>query len=393
MAISVEDALRLIREDAVPLGNEVVSLEHLAGRVLAEDLAADRPFPPYDRIMMDGVALNADAFEAGQRIFPVQEFQPAGMSPVTLQSPDHCIEIATGASLPVGCNAVVMYEQLNIKDDAAHILCDDIKHGQHIHPQGSDRKQGDIIVPRGGICGAAEIGVAATVGKSTVTVVRQPRIVFVTTGDELVDVDITPAPHQIRKSNAYALGALFGFPTSVSHLPDDRGKLSQFFEAASTDFDVIVLCGAVSKGKRDFVPEVLSELGATQVFHGVHQRPGKPMWFGRLGDTRIFGLPGNPVSTFLCGLRYLHAWIGRAQGIPPSVQTARLAEAVTFEPALTYFLQVKLQDGKAIPVPGRGSGDHANLVDADGFLELPADRNHFTIGERFPVHPYRRQSL
>ncbi|MFK5958277.1 MAG: molybdopterin-binding protein, partial [Lutibacter sp.] len=159
-------------------------------------------------------------------------------------------------------------------------------------------------------------------------------------------------------------------------------------------FDVLLFSGAVSKGKFDFIPEVLDELGVEKLFHRVKQRPGKPFWFGKKGSKTIFAFPGNPVSTYASCLKYFYPWYYKSVGLSPeNKQQAILSENFYFKPNLTYFLQVKVskKDGKiyATPVTGRGSADLANLVDSDAFLELPDDRSNFTKGEVFSLITYR----
>ena len=227
----------------------------------------------------------------------------------------------------------------------------------------------------------------------------RPKTAIVSTGDELVDIGATPLPHQIRRSNVYAVQALLAdyiHPESrIFHFPDDRASIASGLEAIFSEFELVVLSGAVSAGKFDFLPEVLAALGVEKLFHKVNQRPGKPFWFGRLpGKAVVFALPGNPVSTFLCARRFLLPFLQRSAGeTPRTPETAALAAPVHFKPALTFFLPVRVLPERglmqAYPLAGQGSGDLANLNDADGFLELPSDRDVFNAGEAFPFFRYR----
>jgi molybdopterin molybdotransferase len=254
-------------------------------------------------------------------------------------------------------------------------------------------------VPAGGLLSAAEIGVTATVGKTQLIVGRLPKVVIISTGDELVDVDETPLPHQIRKSNVHTLAAAisaWGLNFSLLHLKDDKAEILKKLTQSLATYDVLLMSGGVSAGKLDYVPEVLEELGVTKLFHRIAQRPGKPFWFGKAEDgTPVFAFPGNPVSSFLCLHRYFFPWLRNSMGLLPVESAfAKLTEDFSFKPNLTYFLQVKLQCAEngqmwAAPKMGGGSGDLANLVDADAFLELPDGRQHFSKGEAFPCFRYR----
>lgn len=398
--ITVEQAEQLILENTFKIPSEKVSINDALGRILAEDLCADRDFPPFNRVTMDGIAILHEQLLKIQSSFLIEATAAAGNPQKTLQNPENCIEVMTGAMIPFGTDAVIRYEDIEIKNKTARITIDinGIRAGQNIHPQGSDRKNGGIIVPKGRKISAAEIGVAATIGKHEILVQRKLRAVVISTGEEIVPITETPLPHQIRTSNGYALQAClknWGLETENVLLPDDQAviesKIAEFIET----FDVLILSGGVSAGKFDFVPQALENQGVKKLFHKVSQRPGKPFWFGKSANgTAVFALPGNPVSTFMCLNRYFKKWLNASQGIENEQVMAELAEDFTFKPELTFFLQVKLSytlNGKilAIPVEGHGSGDLANLVEADAFLELPLERNLFKKGEVFKVFGYR----
>ncbi len=396
---TVEEATRIVLSHTRSFGNEHVALGWALGRVLTEPLVADRPFPPFDRVAMDGIALRSADFAAGTRAFHVAGTQAAGQPPMRIESAGQCIEVMTGAVLPEGADAVVRYEDLEIVDQQAHVHLEEVKPWQNVHRKGTDRAAGDVLVQPPRIITPAEIAVAATIGKTQVQVANFPRVVIISTGDELVDVAETPLPHQIRKSNVHALaGELrhLGIEAAMLHLRDQREEVRKYLDVAMERYDVLILSGAVSKGKFDFIPPVLEMLGAQQRFHRVTQRPGKPFWFG-IGphDTTIFALPGNPVSSFMCMHRYVLPWLRACWGLAPfRNERAVLAEDFSFKPDLTLFLPVKLKmndEGtlQAWPRPGHGSGDLANLTEADAFLELPRGRTEFPAGEAFPLHRYR----
>lgn len=398
--ITVEQAEKLILENTTKIPVEKVAISDALGRILAEDLCADRDFPPFNRVTMDGIAIRHEQLSNKKTSFLIEATAAAGNSEKTLQNPENCVEVMTGAMIPLGADAVIRYEDIEIKDKTANITIDtnEIRVGQNIHPQGSDRKNGDIIVPKGRKLSPAEIGVAATIGKHEILVQRKLRAVVISTGEEIVPITEMPLPHQIRTSNGYALQAClknWGLETENVLLPDDQAiieaKIAEFIET----FDVLILSGGVSAGKFDFVPQALENQGVKKLFHKVSQRPGKPFWFGKSANgTAVFALPGNPVSTFMCLNRYFKKWLDASQGIENEQLMAELAEDFTFKPELTFFLQVKLSyslNGKilASPIEGHGSGDLANLVEADAFLELPLERSLFKKGEVFKFFLYR----
>lgn len=398
--ITVEQAEQLILENILTIPTEKVSIEAALGRILAEDLCADRDFPPFNRVTMDGIAIRHEQLSKGQTSFLIEATAAAGNPEKTLQNSVNCIEVMTGAMIPLGTDAVIRYEDIEIKDKTARISIDtnEIRAGQNIHPQGSDRKSGDIIVPKGRKLSPAEIGVAATIGKHEILVQRKLRAVVISTGEEIVPITETPLPHQIRTSNGFALQAClknWGLETENVLLPDDQAIIEAKIATFMETFDVLILSGGVSAGKFDFVPKALENQGVKKLFHKVSQRPGKPFWFGKSANgTVVFALPGNPVSTFMCLNRYFKKWLDASQGLENQQLTAELSEDFTFKPELTFFLQVKLSyapTGKilATPVEGHGSGDLANLVEADAFLELPLERSLFKKGEVFKVFMYR----
>lgn len=397
--ISVEEAVRIIQETVKDFGIEPIALEQSVGRVLREDLYADRDFPPYDRVTMDGIAICRESFQNGRRRFPIAGVAAAGSPQMELKSPKQCLEVMTGSILPVGADAVIRYEDLEISDKVATIILDEVKPEQNIHKRGEDRQKGALIVAKGRKLSPAEIGVAATIGKAQIQVSRLPKTIVISTGDELVEVEETPLPHQIRRSNVYRLKATlmrYGVPVDTFHLQDNMTEILQSLENILEEYEVVLMSGGVSKGKFDYLPEALAKLGVKKMFHRIAQRPGKPFWFGQAPNgSLVFALPGNPISSFLCTHRYFMPWLDACLGLPTvAAPKAILQQDVTFKPDLTRFLEVRLDyddAGRILawPVQGNGSGDLANLVDADAFLELPRGRDAYEKGAVFSLFFYR----
>lgn len=390
--IPVEIATQIVLENTLSFGEESIPFEKSNGRVLAENITADRPFPPFDRVTMDGVAIQGIAYENGQRSFPIENIQYAGEIQKTLVNSKACIEIMTGASLPKNADTVTRYEDLKIENGVA-ILNENLELFKNIHKKGYDRANGEILLSTGHLLKSADLAVLASIGKTIVKVKSRPKIALITTGDELVEVSELPLPHQIRKSNIYTISSLLSpYCSEIDqfHLKDDLSESIAALRTIFTEYHAVVLSGGVSAGKKDYLPEALQSVGVERIFHKIQQRPGKPMWFGRKDDIVVFALPGNPVSSFMCAIRYVLPWLKKSVGLVITEEKAVLEEKVIFKPQLAYFMQVKLhqQNGllKATPKEGGGSGDLANLSLADAFMELPNNEtSEFSKGNIYPI--------
>ncbi len=394
---SVKKACEIILNQTENFGTEQVNFQDALHRVLKENIVADRDFPPFNRVSMDGIAIKYSEFEKGKTQFKIEGIQAAGSPQLSIKNTENCIETMTGAVLPKGLDTVIPYELIKINNDIATLQTEKIKYFQNIHKQGKDRKKDAVILTKNTTISAADIGVLATVGKFTVKVAKNPKVIIISTGDELVDVNQNPLAHQIRRSNVYTLISLMErlkIKAKTIHINDNKEKLHQIIGDLLQKYDVLLFSGAVSKGKFDFIPEVLASLGVQKLFHRVSQRPGKPFWFGKKDTKTIFAFPGNPVSTFVSCLRYFYPWYKKSIQIEYTNNNfAVLDQDYIFKPDLTYFLQVKLQNKNgttyATPITGNGSGDLANLVDADAFLELPKGKNSFKKGEYFNYISFR----
>tara|TARA_R110001632_G_scaffold44744_3_gene113634 strand:- start:4906 stop:6168 length:1263 start_codon:yes stop_codon:yes gene_type:complete len=414
--ISVQEALQIILKTTQDFGVEEIPFLESVGRVLKEDIAADRDFPPFNRVSMDGIAINQEYFKEGIRDFKIEGVQAAGAKQKIMKIDSNCMEVMTGAVLPNNTDTVIRYEDVEIKNGVATINLETLELGKNIHSKGKDRSQGELLIEKNTIISAAEIGVIATVGKSTVKVAKTPKVIIVSTGDELVEVNENPLAHQIRRSNAFTLVSLLEklhVKAETSHIVDDKSVLKQKIAQYLEDYDVLLFSGAVSKGKFDFLPEVLDELGVEKLFHRVTQRPGKPFWYGiadalsianlnrksllsggeAKNNTNVFAFPGNPVSTYVNCLVYFYPWFAKSVGFELKEEVVILGEDVSFKPQLTYFLQVRVEniEGqlRAFPIKGNGSGDLASLVQADGFIQLPKEQSEFKKNERFSFIRYR----
>lgn len=393
--ISVEKAVQLVLGSAKRLDIEKVSLHNAIGRVLGEDIYADRPMPPFDRVTMDGISILFSSYQDENTLFEIESICPAGSAQQTLEDSSKCIEIMTGASLPKGTDTVIRYEDLE-KLDNKYCIKKSVKKGQNIHQKGSDHSENSILLSKGIELKAVDINILATVGKSEIDVIKMPKVAVISSGDELVDVDQTPKSYQIRKSNVHMIAARLkqlGVHAKTFHFEDDAEGIYKAMQDVLSEFDVLLMSGGVSKGKFDFIPEVLDRLGFTKLFHRVAQRPGKPFWFGKNEEKTVFAFPGNPVSTLACFQKYFIPWLEKSLGQEHVVLKAVLDEDVRFKPDLTYFAQASMfqkADGRlyARVNHGNGSGDIVNPSSMDGFIEIPAGKELFQAGEIYNFMPF-----
>jgi molybdopterin molybdotransferase len=377
---------------------ESLPLTQCVGGTLRENIYAERDQPPFDRAAMDGMAVDSEALRRGLRRFRLQGMQAAGAPQLRLGGADDAIEVMTGAMLPLGTDCIVPVEQFDVTDGYAslHAAVAGTPY-QNVDRRGNHGRQGTLLLEAGTLLRAPEIAVAASAGMARVRVSSQPAIMIVSTGDELIEPGDPIADYQVRRSNAYAVAATLrtrGFGrVGDDHVPDDEALMRERLSLHLTTHEVVVLSGGVSMGKLDLVPKVLAQLGVQQVFHKIEQRPGRPMWFG-IGPQgqAVFGLPGNPVSTLVCLIRYVVPAIAEAMGTkraPP--ERLALAAPVTFQPPLTYFLPVAIEHDDwgrpwANPRRTKGSGDFLSLTGTDGFVELPPGPNTYPKGFVTTVH-------
>ena len=391
--ITLQEAFDIVLDHTMDYGTEGVHYEAAVGRVLAKPVKASRDLPPFDRVAMDGIAVLYEMVESGQRRFEMERVIAAGDPLAEVEDPRKAVEIMTGAALPEGVDTVIRYEDLKVGDGWAEIMVDTVVRGQNIHHRGKDNHVGEVLIPAGKRLTPTDISMLASEGMVEVEVFRVPSFGIISSGDELVSVAEEPAPHQIRRSNVYAIQALLApyHPRiEMYHFKDDKDDIRRGLREAFESHDALILVGGVSKGKFDYIPGVLSELGAEKHFHRVAQRPGKPFWFGTLGRKCIFALPGNPVSSMASTVRYVIPWMRACLGLEADYSIpVVLSKGLEFKPTLTRLLEASLTvDDKGVcradPQPGHGSGDFTRLVYSDGFLELPADKPRFEAGEIYP---------
>ncbi|MGB5624131.1 MAG: molybdopterin molybdotransferase MoeA [Woeseiaceae bacterium] len=395
--LTTDEAREAILSSMPAFVTEMTPLDQANGRVLRQTVHAERDQPPFDRVMMDGIALRFADFASGIRHFPIQAMQAAGDEALVLKS-GRCIEIMTGASLPQNADCIVPVERISVEDGVAVVEEDyAAESGRFIHARASDHAIGAHLLTPGKRISPLDIAIIASSGLTEIEASRRPVIRVISTGNELVPAGKPIEPHQIRLSNGPAIQAMLrarGYADcNHDHLVDDlevlRERIADHLEIA----DVLILSGGVSMGKADYVPEVLAALGVKVVFHKVSQRPGKPMWFG-LGPNGqvVFALPGNPVSALVCCRQYVIPALEAASAVtamPP--EFAALATDIRFEPDLTCFQPVRVLSNAAgqilaMPVKTNTSGDFTALSATDGYVELAKETSFFPAGTAVFLH-------
>ena len=393
MMISPAEADALLRDRMPAYGAIERPIAEAHGHILRAPICADRDLPPFDRVTMDGIAIAYAAWQNGQRRFRIEATASAGRpAPALTQADDGCVQVMTGAICPAGADTIVPYEECVIEGDWATIDEEArLAPLNYLHSQGSDRRAGDEILPVGLRLKSPHLSIAAAVGHAQLQLTAMPSVAVISTGDELRDVTDSVEPYQIRSANDHGIrAALLGSgyaEVTCFRVRDDLEETRQLLERALAEFDVLVLTGGVSMGKRDFVPAALAALQVEPVFHKIRQKPGKPMWFGVSPKGQpVFALPGNTVSTLVCLHRYVLQALAVACGQTPATPiTIPLRRALRFPPPLTGFIPVRLDwtaEGRvyAEPMETNTSGDFSSLAASDGFIELPEGDDVFAAG-------------
>jgi len=395
--LTYEQARRAVIEQVEkakgPRATAVLSVWDALGFVLAEEVKTDREYPPFNRSTRDGYAVRISEIAAGATLQCVAEIK-AGDTVTQPLAPRTCVQIMTGAAVPPGADAVVMIEHTT-RDGESVQFDRAAQSGQNIVPRGSEAKRGEPILSPGMRLGYAELALAAQVGATQLRCGSKPRVAILSTGDEVVSIDQEPGAFQIRNSNSVSLAAQVrlagGEPVLLGNAADSTDDLRDKISRGLRE-DALVLSGGVSMGKYDLVETVLKDLGAEFYFDAVAIRPGRPAVFGKCGNTFVFGLPGNPVSTMVTFELFVVPTIDLLSGASardlPFVE-ARLGAALNEKPGLAHFLPARVEWRDTTPevkaLPWQGSGDIAALARANCFLVVAAHHGQVNVGETIPI--------
>lgn len=379
--LNYQEAQQILIEQAHSFGRELVSIDDALGRVLAESVYADRDYPPFNRVAMDGYAFKIDDFENGIREFNIAETIYAGQVSVKEITSGQCYKIMTGAPLPLSANVVVRREDTEEKKSTVLIQVAELRPYQNVARQGEDVKSGVTVIGSATQIKPAVITALASLGKAEVMVERLPKVALFTTGDEVMPVHQPILPHQIRNSNAHLLKSLLEqlniIPFQIAHIPDNKDELFRVLQGALSS-DIVIMCGGVSAGDADYVPIVWESLGVKKLFHKVAIKPGKPLWCGLMPNGgMVFALPGNPLSCHVTFKLFIETYLRHSFGLgslhkiilPLSSEKKKKAPLDEFFP-----LRIKYNPPAACPLLFNGSGDIIAALYADAFALHPSDK-------------------
>jgi molybdopterin molybdotransferase len=388
---ALDSALGIVHAVCTP---ELVPFERAIDRVLANEIVADRDCPPFNRSQMDGYAVIANEISNGVSMKVLGQVA-AGTSFEGARESNTCVAIATGAPVPDCFDAVVEHERTNNGQETVVFNCDSVKVGASIHAQGVDAKSGDVLVQKNTSMKPQHIAIAASVGLVEVEVLSRPRVIVISSGDEVVQANETPLPHQIRNGNnpmvCAALASMGCDVIASLHLPDEpEATKVSIQESLDGRADVVVTIGGISAGERDFFPEAFAGAGVKIVVKGVQIQPGKPVIVGRHTNAVVLGLPGNPVSALVCCCLFGWPIIRGLQGLSTALpwQQAPLLSDVTPNPHRLAFRPCLLVNGTISVPQWQGSGDLSHTSSTNGLVQLPPSGYDLRTGEHVTCLAY-----
>jgi molybdopterin molybdotransferase len=392
--ISYTEAQNLILSYAKSFGTEMLSLDDAAGRVLAEDVYADRDYPPFNRSAMDGYAIRIEDWEQGVRSYLVQEVLYAGNIPKQELAPAAAFKIMTGAAVPFPADTVIRREDSLEKEGKVSFSIKQLKPYQNIARKGEDLQKGILTIKAATVCTPSVISTLATVGKSKISVERLPRLALFTTGNEVKQLNEEIRDVEIRNSNSYLLKSLLKqwgiIPATYKHLQDDKTELKNNISKALKS-DIILMSGGVSAGDADYIPEVLESLGIKKLFHKVAIKPGKPIWCGTSeAGTMVFALPGNPFSSLVTFKIFVEPFLRKSFGLTSSLEKKSLFKGQKMQKTnLDEFFPARMVSSgiQVEATPLNGSGDIRLGIDADVLAIHPKEANNLTDGQTIDYYP------
>lgn len=396
--LSYENGLEIILANTTSAQSSYRPLADSTGHVLAEDVRSDRPYPPFHRAGMDGYAVKSKDLNDGIRKFEVLGTLYAGEDTNIQPEKGKALKIMTGAPVPEGFDAVIRKEDSSQDGNSVVFTLDAIFPGKNISQMGEDAVKGDLLVPRGTIINNITMAILSAVGNNPIRVYKKPGVAIISTGSEVIDLDKRPKSFQIRNSNYYALRALLenlGIePLFHNHISDEKEDLNRAIQKGLESADILILTGGVSKGDKDYVPELLASNGVKKLFHWLKIKPGKPIWFGKKGDKAVFGLPGNPVSAQVGFKIFVEPYIKKSVNMITSEDIILpLAGEHYKKHDLLQFVNARLTNingpTEALPISYHGSGDFISILESQGLFIHPENQNSLAKGALVKFIPWK----
>lgn len=387
--ISFQEARQIIQLQAKSFGVETIDLENALDRVLAEDISASRDFPPFNRSMMDGIAINFDDFQSGIKEFKCVETVFAGSSYNQVLKTGECYKIMTGAAVPPSANVVIKIEDVKVERDLFTLLLSDFRINQNIAQQGQDIKKDEIAVRKGLLIKPATIGFLASLGKAKLLVEKLPKLNLITTGNEVLELTDEVSLNHIFNSNKYVLKSLLKQNhiqvSNYNHAIDDIETLKNVINT-NLNNDILIITGGVSAGEADYIPAILEDLGVVKLFHKVAIKPGKPIWCGIFkNQTMVFALPGNPFSCLVTFKIFIAFYLNLCLGKTADEMNQGSLNFDRNKPSnLDEFFPVSLTHGTLEKIAINGSGDVRLGFDANALAMQMASRKEIKQGELLP---------
>ena len=382
--LSYKEAQQIITAHGRSFGTEKLVLEEAFNRVLAEKIYANRDYPPFNRATMDGYAINSKDWEQGIKKYVVKEVVFAGQRYQQEVSSGECYKIMTGASVPPTVDLVIRREDSTEVNNQVSFNVEVVKAFQNIARKGEDIQADTCIINQNTICTPSVIALLATVGKAEIKVEKLPNVALFTTGDEVVEPEQTVSDIQIRNSNQFLLKTLLKTwqikPGIYKHIPDDKEHLKQEIGKALNS-DIIILCGGVSAGDADYVPEILESLGVKKMFHKVKIKPGKPIWCGQLpSGGLVFALPGNPFSCHVTFKLFIEHYLKTCFGLPEKeLSMLPLSAQKQKKTPFDEFFPV-IVNQEVTPILFNTSGDVKAALKANAIAIHPAAESDLQVG-------------
>ena len=386
--ISVAEAKNIVIAHCEILSSIKLPIEDSVGYVLSENIQSEKNIPGFRQSSMDGFAIK---LEDVQKILPIQDALPAGSSKQLSLNKNACIKVFTGGPVPEGADIVIQKEWTRVASNSIQINAGYLELGANIRMQGSDIKKGAIAFKKGTVISAMHIGYLASMGITKLPVIRKPRVGIIITGNELVQPGNELLPGQVYESNSYALKACLQKQQinriQLYHVKDNLEATQETISKALSENDMLLITGGVSVGDYDFVAGACIQQGVQKLFHGVKQKPGKPLFFGKKADVLVFGLPGNPSSVLSCYQQYVFPALNALTGIPMQENSfAKLEIPFEKKPPLTLFLKGYYDSGSVQVLPAQASYQLSAFVTANCWVELDETENYFAKDQMVKIH-------